>query len=247
MIPEVTSIAVYLLLLLAALFVGVAQKRSSMNMSNGDGTRLSVALLGVVVIASLLMALGWLPAPSQGWLLPAVPLFAIWCVLGLLVGAVLVRMRSRPRLIIAVATTMALCVGISLFLLRWPFEPNPSVGWGLFAVPPFIAGVLLAFALVTGRRHYTAYITAWLIAVSMVALPHYMMEMDSQELGRAYISAGAAKGNAEGYLFTEVQITVLYVLGTLALLIVPFLVGYFAPGGWSKQEHDRKQISGSAQ
>ncbi|MES4787638.1 MAG: hypothetical protein C4294_19595 [Nitrospiraceae bacterium] len=147
---NIAALAVYALVLMGGTFFISKDQRHRF---------IAFILLSVTVILALLMSLGWLPAPSTGWMFPAALQFSIWLALGVLTGVVIVLARTR-RFFIALLSMMI--VVVLLFTLGWSLEfGNPNVGWGLFVAPSLVAGII--------------YVLSSLVVITAVALPHYLM------------------------------------------------------------------------
>ncbi len=208
LVPPVIYLTIYLLLIAGGALIGW----------NSSHRRVVISLLSVATMLALVLALGGLPAPGNSWLMPAVPLFGIWLVVGMLTGRVALFAKAN-RLLATLLVVAAIL--ILLTLLGGSLElGNPNLGWGLYAIPPIAAGALLTYQTSAHRRGHVMYIFGWIVVVSILALPHYLMEMDLQELSRAY----AGVTNTATYVQSEVVVTVIYLVGSLMLLVLPLLL-----------------------
>ncbi len=99
--------------------------------------------------------------------------------------------------------------------------PSSSYGWGWYAVPLAVGGVLLVYSILSKNQNQSLYIAGWLITVHSFILPFYLEELES---GRSFYERQV------GLLFLpKAEITILYIAGTLLLLIVPLWLGRIYP------------------
>jgi hypothetical protein len=99
----------------------------------------------------------------------------------------------------------------------------------LYAAPLPVGGVLLGWALACGHRQYALYIAAWFMAVATVGLSSYLLPMSTSMYQVAQL-AGVPRFSLEyagavtivrAAIQTQVLISGIYCLVTLALLVLP--------------------------
>jgi hypothetical protein len=184
--------------------------------------RLAIMGLGLTAGLIAIAGLAWIVNPGT-WLIPAVPLFAIWLVIGVLAGLLLLLAQSgrRGQALLPAAPAILL-----LSMLGWPLElGNANMGWGLFAVPPVLGGMALALSAMSGDRVRQVSVVACLFLVAVIVLPQYLRALDGYELARHYAAQGASNSAPASFLGMELWATAGYLAVSLVLVTLPWVSG----------------------
>jgi hypothetical protein len=145
--------------------------------------RWPVVLLLVVIAASLAVGLSdWLGIPEvNDYTTPWHVTITFWALASVLPTLGFERLRPRHP-ILALASS---CVGLLLFVvlvgatLRMSVHGVIGSAAFLYAAPLPIGGILLGWALASGRRRYALYMAAWFAVAATVALRIYLFEMST--------------------------------------------------------------------
>lgn len=167
---------------------------------------LAVAGLIAALVLGHLYLHGWL----LGWLASYNFLTAL--IIGVVVGVVTLRVAVSSGIVALIAASIPMAM---MYSTGW----EPSYGWGWFLVPLPVAGVLLVHTLARGPRSYTIYILCWLAVVWTVFLPFALMEWDWASL------------SIKGFIFSyPVEVTIVYAISSLILLVFPLIMSYLKVG-----------------
>lgn len=216
------------LLVIHFFLVGVGALFVAVPRSHDAGTRTRL-VSGIVVLTGLFL-FAYVPNPTRMHLLHALPPLVLILGGSSILGTVVV-LTWVNRFLALVPIVAVSVLGVYVVSGEWP--PNPVYGWGLIAVPPLLAGLLLRAALAAGRRGQVITILGWVIVVVM-ALPTYIDAMDNQAwlTGRQALEmrdSGADTAiKAVGYR-TEVTYTSIYLGVALAALGLCWVVSKFEP------------------
>ena len=208
------ALVTYLLLFLGGVLIGSTPGRRY----------IAMALLALSALLAVLMGFEWLPAPSSGWLSIALLFFGVWVGIGILASISIGLMQARPRWLRLIGVLLVVAMLSVLRVFEFGELGNPNLGWGLFALPAFIAGMLLSHAVATRRRQQVFYILSWLMVVAAVTTSHYLTIMDMQEVERGYAAIGVIQQDPTTYRMQEIVAAATYLVGTLSLLILPLLI-----------------------
>lgn len=184
--------------------------------------RLAFTVLGLIAGLIGIAGLAWMVNPGT-WLIPAVPLFAIWLVAGVLAGFLLLVAQSGrwlPALLLGAGGLLL------LYLLGWPLElGNANMGWGLFAVPPVLGGIALGLSAVSTNRVRLVALVSGLVIIAVFVLPQYLRVVDGYELARHYSARGASNTDPASFLPMELWATAGYLAVSLVLVTLPWVSG----------------------
>jgi hypothetical protein len=184
--------------------------------------RLAITVLGLIAGLIGIAGLAWIVNPGT-WLIPAVPLFAIWLAIGVPAGLLLLVAQSGrwlPALLLGAGGMLL------LYLLGWPLElGNANMGWGLFAVPPVLGGIALALSAASTDRVRLVALAAGLLIIAVFVLPQYLRVVDGYELARHYAAQGASNSDSASFLPMELWATAGYLAVSLVLVTLPWVSG----------------------
>lgn len=188
--------------------------------------RLAITVVGLIAGMAGVAWVDWILNPGT-WLASAVPLFAIWLVVGVLAGLLLLVAqsgRSLPALLLAAGAILL------LYLLGWPLElGNANMGWGLFAVPPVLGGIVLALSLAHAVAARQVSMSACLFLLAVVVLPQYLRALDGYELARHYAVQGASNNDPASFVQMELWAAAGYLAVSLVLITLPWVSGKIPP------------------
>ncbi|HUS14734.1 MAG TPA: hypothetical protein VM536_06910 [Chloroflexia bacterium] len=187
-------------------------------------TRGVVAAFALALAVELIYSNGLVSAP--GWLAAGAFFFLPCAVIGAALGhsATLLRQSRRWH------------ASLTLALVAWWVWSagglsgivSDYTGWGFAALLPFIGGFALASSIATRQRQRIGYTSLWLLFAGTIGIGAYMNHMES--ITYAFVApermfgAYAPVRVAEAVLASGAA-TLIYVAGSLLLLVLPFISG----------------------
>jgi|GEM_PF-6192878 len=157
--------------------------------------------------------------------------YCFWLFIGLLWGGLSLQLKRffpvNKKYMLAASTTSA--VILVLICTRGFWHLDDSWGWGFYAIPPCIVGVITAYSWVKDYYKSLIIITIWEFVIGTIALSNYFGVMEEQSYGINYWHAqmrydSAAVDKVLSDFTAQIDATITYLTVALLLQIVPFLV-----------------------